>query len=381
MQARLKEIVVPTTTNLSWLESTRLRGTLEQLLRECDVQIDGNGPCDVRVYNDALYARILANGSLGFGESYMDRWWDVRDLEELIYRILKARLDERVRTWRDIAAYCMATIFNLQRRSRAFQIGEQHYDIGNDLYECMLDRRMIYSCGYWETAGTLDDAQRAKLELVFKKLALQPGQLVLDVGCGWGGSLQLAAEEFKVEGTGITVSREQAEYARRRCQGLPITIRLQDYRDLHGEFDHIYSIGMFEHVGPKNYRTYMQTMHRCLLPQGRFLLHTIGANRPSNSNDPWIEKYIFPNSRLPTRGQISKAITGLFKVVGWQCIGRHYVRTLREWRRNFEQRWPTLKLTRDERFYRMWHFYLSASAATFRAEKNDVWQVLLEPVH
>jgi cyclopropane-fatty-acyl-phospholipid synthase len=369
-----------TTTNMPWFQSMGPRENVEQLLGECDVQIDGNGPCDIRVYNDALYARVLADGSLGLGESYMERWWDVWDLEELIYRLLLARLDERMRTWRDFVAYCSATMFNLQRRSRAFLIGQHHYDIGNDLYERMLDRRMIYSCGYWETATTLEEAQRAKLELTFRKLGLQPGQCVLDVGCGWGGALQLAAEEYKVEGTGITVSVEQTEYARRRCEGLPITIRLQDYRHVRGQFDHIYSIGMFEHVGPKNYRTYMKTMHRCLLRHGRLLLHTIGANRRSSSNDPWIEKYIFPNSRLPTKIQISKAISGLFKIIGWQCIGPHYVRTLHEWWRNFEQHWPTLKAKRDERFYRMWHFYLSASAATFRAGKNDVWQILLEPV-
>lgn len=369
-----------TTWSLPWLESRRIRETVKGLLAECDVQIDGNGPCDIRVYNPAVYARILAQGSLGLGESYMERWWEVRDLEEFIYRVLNARLDERVRTWRDFIAYCTAKVFNLQRPSRAFLIGQRHYDIGNDLYESMLDRRMIYSCGYWESATTLDEAQRAKLELVFRKLALQPDQRVLDVGCGWGGALQLAAEEYRVTGVGITVSQEQAEHARRRCAGLPIEIRLQDYRDLLGQFDHIYSIGMFEHVGPKNYRTYMQAMRRCLWRDGRFLLHTIGANRPSQSNDPWIEKYIFPNSMLPTKDQIHSAINGLFEVIGWQCIGSNYIRTLREWRHNFEQHWPALKTKRDERFHRMWHFYLSASAATFRAGNNDVWQVLLEPI-
>ncbi|HEV7357865.1 MAG TPA: cyclopropane fatty acyl phospholipid synthase [Steroidobacteraceae bacterium] len=370
-----------TTWNLSQSHSSRPRRTLEELLDDCGVHINGSNPWDIRVFNEDFYARVLHQGSLGFGESYMERWWDVGDLEELIYRVLKARLDERVQTWRDVIAYLSAAFVNRQRRSRAFVVGERHYDIGNDLYERMLDSRMIYSCGYWENANTLEEAQRAKLDLVFRKLALQPGQRVLDVGCGWGGALEYAAREYGVEGVGVTISREQADYARKRCAGLPIEIRLEDYRETRGDFDHIYSIGMFEHVGPKNYRTYMQTMRRCLRPGGRFLLHTIGANRTSvrPGNDPWIEKYIFPNSKLPTESEISAATGGLFNVVGQQSIGLHYVRTLRAWRANFERSWPTLKRTRDDEFFRMWEFYLNSSAATFRSENADVWQWLLTP--
>ena len=370
-----------TTWNLSQSNSGRLRRTLEELLEGCGVQINGNNPWDIRVFNEDFYARVLHQGSLGFGESYMERWWDVGDLEELVYRLLNARLDERVHTWRDVLSFLGAALINRQRRSRAFVVGERHYDIGNELYENMLDSRMIYSCGYWEKANTLEEAQRAKLDLVFRKLALQPGQRVLDVGCGWGGALEYAAREYGVEGVGITISREQADYARKRCAGLPIEIRLQDYRQTRGDFDHIYSIGMFEHVGPKNYRTYMQTLRRCLRPGGRFLLHTIGANRPSGraGTDPWIEKYIFPNSKLPAEGQIRAAIGGLFNVAGLQSIGMHYVRTLRAWRANFERHWPTLRKTRNDEFFRMWEFYLNTSAATFRAEKNDVWQWLLTP--
>jgi len=370
-----------TTWNLSSSQSNRLRRTVEGLLEEAGVHIDGNDPWDMRVFNEEFYGRVLRQGSLGLGESYMERCWDVGNLEELIYRLLTARVEERVSRWQYVIAYLAAALFNRQRRSRAHLVGERHYDIGNDLYERMLDSRMIYSCGYWEGASTLEEAQRAKLDLVFRKLALQPGQRVLDVGCGWGGALEYAAREYGVEGVGITISREQADYARKRYAGLPIEIRLQDYREMRGDFDHIYSIGMFEHVGPKNYRTYMQTMRRCLRPGGRFLLHTIGANRASavQDNDPWIEKYIFPNSKLPTKAQIATAVDGLFDVVGRQAIGTHYVRTLRAWRTNFERHWPTLRATRDDTFFRMWEFYLNSSAATFRAGRNDVWQILLTP--
>lgn len=360
--------------------SLRPRRKIEQLLNECGVEIDGDAPSDIHVFSQHFYARVLAHGSLGLGESYMDGWWDAKDLDGFLYRLLSARLDERTRTWHDLAAYCTAALFNLQRRSRAYQVGRQHYDLGNDVYECMLDRQMIYSCGYWESATTLEEAQEAKLDLVFRKLALQPGQHVLDVGCGWGGALRLAAMQHGIEGTGITVSQQQAAYARKSCKGLPVTILLQDYRDLHGSFDHIYSIGMFEHVGAKNYRTYVETIHRCLDRNGRFLLHTIGTAHPSNHTDPWMERYIFPNSMIPSQRQLAEAIDGLFVIDGWQRIGTHYDRTLLAWRKNFEDHWPNLRANRDERFFRMWRFYLSVSAASFRAKKNDVWQVLFTPL-
>lgn len=361
--------------------ASRPRKAIEALLRECGVRINGNDPWDIRVFDEHFFARVLREGSLGFGESYMERWWDVEDLEELVYRLLSARLDERVWTWHDVLAYCSAALFNRQRPARAFTVGERHYDLGNDLYECMLDSRMIYSCGYWQGARNLDEAQRAKLDLVFQKLELKPGQRVLDVGCGWGGALEYAAKQYGVEGVGVTVSREQAAHARQRCAGLPIEIRLQDYRDMRGDFDHIYSIGMFEHVGPKNYRRYLNIVRRCLRPSGRFLLHSIGANGAGKhrGNDPWIEKYIFPNSKLPTQPQVQAAIKGLFRINGRQAIGPNYIPTLRAWRANFERHWPLLRKTRDDAFFRMWEFYLNSSAATFRAGKNDVWQFLLTP--
>ena len=361
--------------------TSRPRKTIDGLLKDCGVRVNGGNPWDIRVFNEGFYARVLRRGSLGFGESYMERWWDVDDLEELVYRLLVARLDERVHTWHDLIAYCSAALFNRQRPARAFAVGERHYDLGNDLYEHMLDSRMIYSCGYWESACNLDEAQRAKLDLVFQKLDLQPGQRVLDVGCGWGGALAYAVQKYGVEGVGITISREQASHARQKCAGLPIDIRLQDYRDVRGDFDHIYSIGMFEHVGPKNYRRYLEIMRRCLRPSGRFLLHSIGANGAGKrrGTDPWIEKYIFPNSKLPTEPQIAAAIHGLFRIAGRQAIGTNYVPTLRAWRANFERHWPLLRKTRDDAFFRMWEFYLNSSAATFRAGKNDVWQFLLTP--
>lgn len=350
------------------------------LLAACDVEVDGPDPWDIQVLNEDFYSRVLADGSLGLGESYVDGWWEARDLDGFVHRLLAARLDRRVWSWRDLLAWSGAVLINLQRRSRAFQVGERHYDLGNRFYAGMLDRRMIYSCAFWDGASSLDEAQERKLDLVFRKLGLERGQQVLDVGCGWGGALRYAAEIHGVSGVGITIARRQAEYAQETCRGLPIDIRLQDYRELRGTFDHIYSIGMFEHVGPRNYRTYMQVMRRCLRAGGRFLLHTIGGFESTNHIDPWINKYIFPNAVLPSQQQIARAIDGLFAVEGWQGIGTHYDRTLLAWRANFERDFSRGQHGFDERFRRRWRYYLSACAASFRAKHTDVWQVLLAPL-
>jgi cyclopropane-fatty-acyl-phospholipid synthase len=365
-------------------QPSRLRNRVAQLFSECGIEIGGANPWDIQVSNEDFFSRVMADGSLGLGESYVDGWWNTRDLDGFVYRLLKGGAREKVGTWRDAFAWLHASLFNLQRKTRAFEVGEKHYDLGNELYEGMLDERMIYSCGYWEDASTLAEAQVDKLELVFRKLDLQPGQRVLDVGCGWGGALKYAAETYDVTGVGVTIAREQADYARRSCEGLPITIRLQDYRELPERaakepFDNIWSIGMFEHVGVRNYRGYMDVVRRCLKDGGRFLLHTIGGHRSTNHTDPWIHKYIFPNSMLPSQLQIVRAIEGLFTVVGWQAIGSHYERTLLAWRANFESYWARIG-ARDERFRRMWNYYLSASAAAFRAKRIDVWQVLLAPL-
>jgi cyclopropane-fatty-acyl-phospholipid synthase len=356
------------------------RQTVERHLAACDVRIGGERPADLQVHDERLFSRVLAQGSLGLGESYMSGWWDAQDLDGFITRLLLHRVDEQVRSWRDVAAYMGAKLFNLQSPARAFQVGERHYDISNDLYARMLDRRLIYSCAYWQRADSLEAAQVGKLELVFGKLGLKPGNRVLDVGCGWGGALRYGVERYGVVGTGLTVSREQASLARAACAGLPIEIRLQDYRELQGRFEHAYSIGMFEHVGPKNYRTYFDRVRRHLEPRGRFLLHTIGSLRNTrNDIDPWLGRYIFPNAVIPSQRQITDAIDGLFHIEGWQRIGPHYDRTLLAWRENFDRAWPELAATHDERFRRTWRYYLSACAASFRAGITDVWQVLLSP--
>ncbi len=358
---------------------SRVRARIESLMASCGIEVDGPDAWDIQVHHEEFFSRVLADGSLGLGESYMEGLWDVRDLDGFIFRLLANHAEDKVATWRNACAWLIATLTNLQRQSRAFQVGARHYDLGNEFYEAMLDSRMIYSCAYWKDAATLDQAQEAKLDLTLGKLGLRPAQRVLDVGCGWGGALKYAAEKYGVTGVGVTVAKQQAAYARSNCAHLPVAIRLQDYRDMREKFDHAFSIGMFEHVGVRNYRRYMRVIRRCLHPGGRFLLHTIGGFKSTNHTDPWIHRYIFPNSMIPSHEQIQRAIDGIFRAAGWQSIGEHYERTLLTWRANIERSWSRMAEC-DQRFRRMWYYYLSASAAAFRAKKLDVWQVLLEPV-
>jgi cyclopropane-fatty-acyl-phospholipid synthase len=352
---------------------------VRSLLALAGVRVGGPMPTDIRVHDDRLYARVLSQGSLGLGEAYMDGWWDAEDLDGFLYKVIDARLGEKVGTLQDAWLFVKARLVNLQRGRRAYVVGERHYDLGNDLFQAMLGQRLVYSCGYWKDATDLDAAQEAKLDLIFRKLGLAPGMRVLDIGCGWGEALKLAAERHGVSGVGITVSQEQAAFARELCRGLPVEIRVQDYRELDERFDRVLSVGMFEHVGVKNYRTYFEVARRCTADDGLFLLHCIGSNVSSNHTDPWIAKYIFPNSMVPSAEQIAACVEGTFVTEDWHNFGADYDRTLMAWRANFDAAWPRLAERYGERFRRMWRFYLSASAAVFRARHDQLWQLVLSP--
>lgn len=356
-----------------------LRDRLQSLLAAADVRIDGDRAWDLRIHDRRLPARLLAGGALALGESYMDGSWDADALDDLLFHLIAARIDERAYGLADIRDALRARLFNLQAGRHSFEVGERHYDLGNDLYRAMLGQRLVYSCGYWRDARGLDDAQLAKLDLVCRKLGLQAGMHVLDIGCGWGEALKFAAERYGVSGVGVTVSREQAAFARELCAGLPIEIRVQDYRELDERFARIFSIGMFEHVGVRNYRTYFKVARRCLDDDGLFLLHSIGSNRSVTRTDPWIAKYIFPNSMLPSMAQIARALEGLFVVEDWHGFGSDYDRTLQAWRDNIEHAWDGLPARYDARFRRMWRYYLAASMASFRARRSQLWQWVLSP--
>jgi cyclopropane-fatty-acyl-phospholipid synthase len=353
---------------------------LEEVANSAGVEFNGNAPWDIHVYDSDVYRRLLTQGSLGLGEAYMDGLWDTQALDELFFRLLRAdvglRLGGRVKLKMGVEAV-RQTVFNLQSCTRAFQVAREHYDIGNDVFEAMLDSTMTYSCGYWEHAQNLEEAQQHKLDLICRKLKLRPGEQLLDIGCGWGGLAKFAAEHYGVEVTGVTVSKEQQKLAQERCTNLPVDVQLMDYRDLNGLYDKIVSVGMFEHVGPKNYAVYFDTVSRLLKEDGLFLLHTIGAHSSLPPADPWLDRYIFPNGKLPSAKDVSAVIEGRFLIEDWHNFGQDYDRTLMAWWQRFNAAWPQLEARYDRRFYRMWKYYLHCCAGYFRSRRGQLWQLVL----
>lgn len=358
---------------------TGYKQSFQNLFASADIRINGARPWDIQIKDERVYASVLQHGSIGLGEAYMDGWWDTQSLDEFFCHILSAGLEKTsALTFKVILQHLGALLMNRQDEDRATSSVKHHYDIGNDLYRAMLDKRMVYSCAWWDGAKDLDEAQEAKLEMVCRKMALRQGQRILDIGCGWGGLATYAAVKYGVSVVGITLSKEQLELGKEMCRGLPVELRLQDYRTLQQEkFDHVVSVGMIEHVGYKNYPLFMQKVVDVLHEDGVFLLQTIGGNQSTHTTDPWLHKYIFPNSMLPSIRQIAKAIEGRFVMEDWHSIGTHYDKTLMAWFQNFDQHWNTLKSKYGDRFYRMWKYYLLSCAGAFRARKTQLWQVVL----
>ncbi len=352
---------------------------LEDLLAEADVQLGGSRPWDIRSFDPSISDRLLAQGSLGFGDAYVDGLWECEALDQFFHRVLCAQLDSKIRPNLTILTQiAKAKLINLQTRARSLKVAEIHYNLGNDFYQSMLDPWMQYTCAYWSGgATTLEQAQEAKLELICRKLDLQPGDKVLELGCGWGGFARYAASRHGAEVVAYNISTEQVEWARQKSSGLPIEFRLADYRDATGEFDKVVSIGMCEHVGPKNYRTLMETVHRCLRPNGLFLLHTIGNNAEVPDNDPWLDAHIFPGAVLPSALGLSRAFNGLFVLEDWHNFGPDYDLTLMAWHQRFEASWPRFEAEYGPAFGRKWRYYLLMCAGTFRSRKTQLWQLVL----
>jgi cyclopropane-fatty-acyl-phospholipid synthase len=354
--------------------------SLQRLFARADVRFNGSRPWDIQVHSGDVYQRIQRKGSLGLGESYMDGSWDAEQLDETFCRLIRLAFEQKIslrEKLQEMRFYLQNLLINPQSRRRASRAARQHYEIGTDLFEAMLDPTMTYSCACWKEAKTLEQAQHDKFDLICRELGLQPGQTLLDIGCGWGSMARHAAERYGVSVLGITNSEEQVRLARKRCAGLPVRIELMDYRDLDGHYDHVVSIGMFEHVGLQNYRGYFRIIARLLKDNGMFLLQTIGTARSSRISDPWINKYIFPDSKLPSAKQLIASLEPHFTLEDWQCSGQDYDRTLMAWWENFSGSWHTLKNHYDDRFYRMWKYYLLFSAGFFRSRYGQLWRLLL----
>lgn len=360
-----------------------LKDTVQGLLERggTGVVLNGTNPWDPQIRDERVFKRVLGGGTLALGESYMDGWWDATDLAELFSRLIAADFRKHVSfTIPTLVHLIQAKLFNRQGMSRAFEVGQKHYDIGNDLYRAMLGTRMVYTCGYWKDAHTLDEAQDAKLDLVCSKIGLKSGDRVLDIGGGWGSFAKFAAEKYGATVVAVTVSKAQVELGQKLCVGLPVEMRLQDYREIaDGPYDHIVSLGMFEHVGVKNYLTFMKLVRSLLKEDGLFLLHTIGGSYSGAQIDPWLDKYIFPNAAIPTLPQITRSAEGQFVIEDLHNFGTDYDKTLHMWLKNVDAHWQELPEEYDERFYRMWKYYLMISAGFFRARKTQLWQIVLSP--
>ncbi|CAG0895166.1 unnamed protein product [Cyprideis torosa] len=340
------------------------------------IRFNGKNRWDIQVHNTKLIERMASDTGLGFGEAYMEGWWDCDDLEELFYRWASGPngcympLTDRFR-------YRLQHLMNRQNESLSKTVAICHYDLGNDLYTAFLDKTMNYTCAYWRKADNLDQAQIDKMELTARKLKLKPGMKVLDLGCGFGSMAKYLAENYQVEVVAYNISTQQVNYAREICAGLPVEIRHEDYRKAEGLYDRVYSIGLLEHVGVKNYRTYFEVAERCLKDDGIMLTHAITLMHPTQpSTERWVDTYIFPNGWLPWETDFITYSKGLFVVEDLHNFGYDYYKTLMAWHQNFEKNWPTLEQKYGQKFYRMWRFYLLGAAGHFRARKFHLLQVV-----
>lgn len=359
------------------MDAKKYKKVAEDLLVLADVRIGGTRPWDIQVLNDGFYKRVLSQGSIGLGEAYMDGWWDSPKLDEFFYKVLRAGLSKKILfNWATIKVYLKARFFNLQTLSGAKKVAVQHYDLSAELYMSFLDKYNQYTCGYFKDTEDLNTAQKQKLQLICDKLQIKKEDRVLDIGCGWGGFAKFAAKHYGCNVTGITISKEQAVYAREFTAGLPVDIKEMDYRDLNGRYDKILICGMIEHVGYKNYRNIFNIVRKNLSDNGLFLLHTIGSNQSIISLDPWMEKYIFPHSMLPSLKQIVTATEGVLVLEDLHNFGQYYDPTLMAWFKNFDANWSKFKEQYGERFYRMWKYYLLSCAGLFRARYAQLWQMV-----
>lgn len=362
--------------------SSRQFEILQRLFSQADIRFNGDRPWDPQIINPQVLKRALRNGTIGIGDGYMAGEWECQQLDVLVEKVASLRFDKALKGNLINKLNQGWEVFKVKARPDPYKVGRVHYDLGNFLFERMLDPQMVYSCGYWESAQTLEEAQRAKLKLVCEKLALKQGMHVLDIGGGWGALAKYMAENYGVSVVNVTVSKEQYEYANKTCSALPVENKLKKFQDItdEGIYDRVVSVGAFEHFRHRAYKEFMKVAHKALKEKGVLLLHTIGRDTSGVPKPDWITKHIFPESEIPNPSSVTRAYEDLFILEDWDNLGRHYAPTLMSWQKNFEEHWEEIKPTicgEPEQFKRMWDLYLLGSAGLFRAQALQLWQIVL----
>ena len=351
-----------------------------KILAAAGIPLDSSEPWSIQVHHEKLWDRVISQQGLGFAESYMDGWWDCAAIDVMLTKLLVIDVLGLLKPSPYLAFHlARSNLRNNQTKKRAAENAKHHYNIGNELFSRMLDDEMVYSCAYWAKADSLGAAQEDKFDLICRKLELKPGMRLLDIGSGWGGFLRYAVRNYGVRATGISPADNQINFAKEKSVGLGIDFIQQDYRDLTGQFDRIVSIGMMEHVGPKNYSAFFSKCDELLTKDGRMLHHTITSNVSKQATDPFFERYIFPGGVLPSLAQIASTVEGLFVIEDVHNFGPDYDRTLLEWHTNISAKWQEIPQY-DLRFQRMWNYYLLASAAGFRSGDLQLIQCVFQRV-
>ncbi len=351
---------------------SRYERRAQELFALAGIKINGDQPCDIQVRNNAAFVRLFGYGSLGWGEAYVDGYWDCEQLDDFVCRCLIANLTGHFRP-SDFLLFLRARLLN---RSFPTLAVPKHYESGIELFEKMLDQRLIYSSGYWKNATTLNEAQEHKLDLVAEKLGLKAGMKVLDIGCGWGGAIRYFAERYKVSGLAVTTSKNQYDVACQTCKDLPIEIRLHDYREVSEQFDCSYSIEMLGHLKPKHYKHYFQFVNRTLREGGSHLVQVAGSSMRAVRSDPWVQRYIFPGGYVPAPSQLIAAAQASLNLEDWQILTKDHDQTFMAWHENLSAAWKDFEEEVDERTVRMWRYYLLSFAGVFRSNASQLWQIV-----
>jgi len=355
-----------------------------QLLAGADIHLNGSRPWDIQIKHPLTLQRWMREGSLGMGESYMDGWWECQAIDQMMSRAVRARLQQHMGTPQAWWHSCWSKWAQHVPVGKGSIVGRAHYELSNLLFSAMLDSGMNNSSAYWhEGASTLEQAQTAKLDMICRKLQLQPGMRLLDLGCGWGSLMRHAAKYHGVTALGITQSEEQMQLGQQMTKGLAVQFELIDYRqfntDGRTQFDRVVSAGMLNQVAQVKDPAFFSAARRSLKKDGLFLMEAMGNNQADKLLGPWMEKHVLGKASLPSIGDIAEPAQAHFVLEDVHNLGADHDRTLLHWHQRFELAWPQLRLNYDERFYRMWRYHLLSSAGSFRARSTQIWQIVMSP--